>query len=246
MAKDRSLQLSHQGCPRLVAPWGCGQLLTPWLLPFCSCPLPLGDMSLPLQDNVNFCCLTPGQPPTSPGLSAPLVSNLRGTTRSPEEEDEEEYDREESCHPQLPEPWPPPCPAAPTSGCWRWMEMETQWGEMEEMRSSKRTANLPPSAGTEPSSLPGSFHILPWDRASSGGPCPKGTRGCHLAVPGRDPARTGPAGGAVVRGRSVPLAQPQRAGAGEYGLLAGTRDSPGQGQAQHGWASSLLAWQGRW
>lgn len=108
---------------------------------------------------------------------------------------------------------------------------------MEEIKSSERTRNLPPSAGTEPSSLPGSFHILPWDRASARGPCPKGTRGCHLAAPGRGPARSGPAGGSVVRGRSVLLAQPQQAVAGEDGLLAGTRDSPGQGST--GWVSSL-------
>lgn len=108
--------------------------------------------------------------------------------------------------------------------------METQWGEMEEIRSSERTADLPPSAGTEPSSLPGSFRILLWDRASAGGPCPKGTRGCH-------PARSGAASGSVVRGRSVLLAQPQQAAAGEDGLLAGTRDSPGQGST--GWVSSL-------
>lgn len=69
----------------------------------------------------------------------------------------------------------------------------------------------------------------------------KGTRGCHWAVPGRDPALVTLAGSPVVRGGSVLLAWPQRAGAGEDGLLAGRRDSPGTGIA---WDRLAACWGG--
>lgn len=194
------------------------------LAPVCS---PLSDGSLPPQYNADFCHLPPGWLPTSPGLLAPLVSNFRGTAGSPEEEeDEEEYDRESRVvtHSSL-SPWPPPCPAAPTCGCWRWVEMETQWGRdgrNEEQQGDGKPS--PRSTGAEPSSLWGLSMSFPRP-----GQAQKGTRGCHWAVPGRDTALATPAGGPVIRGRSVVLARLQWAEAGEDGLLAGTRDSPRQG-----------------
>lgn len=145
-AKGRSLQLSHHGCPRLVAPWGCGQLLPPWLLPSCPCPLPPGDGSLLPQDDADFCHLPPRWLPTSPGLSAPLVSNLRGTARSPEEEEEEEYNRANrvvTC--SSPSPQPPLCLAAPKCGCWRWVKMETRCrgnGRNEEQQGDSKPSLL--------------------------------------------------------------------------------------------------------
>lgn len=66
--------------------------------------------------------------------------------------------------------------------------METRSREMEERRSRKVLANLPPSTGTEPSSLLGPSRVLPQGRASPECPCPMGITGCYWAVPGRDPA----------------------------------------------------------
>lgn len=68
--------------------------------------------------------------------------------------------------------------------------METRNKDMEETRSSKGPANLPPSTDTEPSSLLGPSRVLPQGRASPECPCLMGTTGCHQAVPGRDPALT--------------------------------------------------------
>lgn len=144
-ARVRSLQLSYQGCARLLAPWGYGQ------------PLPNG--SLPPQDDADFCHLSPGQLPTSPGLSAPLVSNLRGTAGSPEEE-EEEYDRENRVvtrsapHPRPPT-WLPRCAAA--GGGWTWRQCGGDGRNKEQQGDGKPSPPLPALNYRPSRALPTSF-----------------------------------------------------------------------------------------
>lgn len=147
-----------------------------------SCPLApacssQGDGSLLAHYNADFCHLPPGQLPTSPGLLAPLVSNLRVTAGSPKEkEEEEEYNRGSravTC--SCPSPRPPPCPAAPARGCWRLVEMEIRWvgdGRNEEQQGDgKPSPPLPVLSHCPCRGLSMSF--------PGAGRAQKGTRGCH-------------------------------------------------------------------
>lgn len=160
-------------------------LLAPALLPPPTLPWVMGPLS-PMMMPISAACPQGGHQPPPGSQPLLLVASEAVVDLQRKRRKNTTGKTVVTCSSQSPQP--PPNPAAPTCGGWRWVEMETRNEKMEETRSSKGLANLPPSTDTEPSSLLGPSHVPPQGRASPECPCLMGSTGCHRAVPGRDPA----------------------------------------------------------